>query len=53
MTGSLQMGVHKVLASQNSRSRLKNRDHIKGILVLVSKPENEDNKSQSRLDALD
>ena len=49
MTGSLQMGVHKVLASQNSRSRLKNRDQID----LVSKPENVDNKSQSRLNARD
>ena len=28
---------------QNSHSRLENRDYIKGILVLVSKPENEDN----------
>ena len=27
------------------------RDQIKGILVLVSKPESEDNKSRSRLDA--
>ena len=38
---------------QNSRSRLEKRDHIKGILVLVSKPESEDNKSRSGLDARD
>ena len=38
---------------QNSRSRLEKRDQIKGILVLVSKSESEDNKSRSRLDARD
>ena len=38
---------------QNSRSRLEKRDQIKGILVLVSKSESEDNKSRSRLNARD
>ena len=38
---------------QNSQSRLEKRDQIKGILVLVSMPESENNKSRSRLDAQD
>ena len=37
---------------QNSRSRLEKRDQIR-ILVLVSMPESEKNKSRSRLDARD
>ena len=35
----------------NSQSRLEKRDQIKGILVLVSKPKSEDNKSRSRLES--
>ena len=38
---------------RSSRSCLEKRDQIKGILVLVSMPESEDNKSRSRLDARD
>ena len=45
--------IHTGATSSLSQSRLEKQDQIKGILVLVPKPESGDNKSRSRLDAWD